>query len=202
MSRVRLDRLVVFDLEETCWEGEPPDGEFPEIIQIGAVEVLVRGEPRLGRSINLTVRPRRSTVSAFCTSLTGLTANTLRRAQPFPEAVRTLQKAFSMSAQTWAAWGRDDLTLARDFAKEDMEPPAMGGFLNLSALHGMLVGAAKPANLSVALQDYGMTFEGRPHDALYDAVNTARIFMAMSGRVRLLIAHEPIATHPAEPRHP
>jgi inhibitor of KinA sporulation pathway (predicted exonuclease) len=31
----RLDQILVVDVESTCWEGEPPDGQEPEIIEIG-----------------------------------------------------------------------------------------------------------------------------------------------------------------------
>ena len=30
-----LDKIIVIDLEATCWEGDPPPGQESEIIEIG-----------------------------------------------------------------------------------------------------------------------------------------------------------------------
>ena len=31
----KLDRILVVDVEATCWEGDPPPGQTSEIIEIG-----------------------------------------------------------------------------------------------------------------------------------------------------------------------
>ena len=31
----KLDRILVVDIEATCWEGNPPPGQTSEIIEIG-----------------------------------------------------------------------------------------------------------------------------------------------------------------------
>ena len=31
----KLDRILVVDVEATCWEGDPPPGQISEIIEIG-----------------------------------------------------------------------------------------------------------------------------------------------------------------------
>jgi inhibitor of KinA sporulation pathway (predicted exonuclease) len=47
----KLDRILVIDVEATCWEGEPPPGQTSEIVEIGLcvldVATLARVE-RLG----------------------------------------------------------------------------------------------------------------------------------------------------------
>ncbi len=68
----KLDRILVVDVETTCWEGDPPSGQTNEIIEIGLcvldVPTLARVEQR-----DIFVRPLCSTVSPYCTQLTTLT---------------------------------------------------------------------------------------------------------------------------------
>ena len=62
-----LDKILVIDLESTCWEGPPPLGQVSEIIEVGLVVVdvatLTRGEKR-----SILVKPVKSQVSEFCTA--------------------------------------------------------------------------------------------------------------------------------------
>lgn len=37
-----LDKVLVIDLEATCWENEPPKGQKSEIIEIGVALVDVK----------------------------------------------------------------------------------------------------------------------------------------------------------------
>lgn len=197
MTRVRLDRLVVFDVEETCWEDGPPEGQRTEIVEIGAAELLLDGEPRVGRTLSLAVRPVASRVSPYCTALTGITPEDARRGRPLREALATLRKEFGGPAKTWAAWGRDDLSIARDCAALGIDPPEMGGFVDLGALWGMLSGAPRAAGLRSALAGLGLEFEGTPHRALDDAVNTARVAAGLAGVLRPALAPAPGTPRPA-----
>lgn len=36
-----LDKIIVIDVESTCWEGPPPEGQVSEIIGIGVATVDV-----------------------------------------------------------------------------------------------------------------------------------------------------------------
>ena len=198
MARVRLDRMVVLDLEETCWDGEPPAGERAEIIEIGIAEVLLDGPARIGRTASLTVRPRFSRISPFCTRLTGITPEAARRGRPLGEAVATVRQEFGGAGKTWAAWGRDDIPLARDCAAVGVAPPAHGGFVDIGALWAMLSGAERAEGLKAALESLGLVFDGTQHRALDDAVNAARVVIALSGMLRERLAAPP-REHPREP---
>ncbi len=73
MSMNRAATLLnVVDVEATCWQDGPPDGQVSEIIEIGLTTVDLSLGQRIGRH-RILVRPQRSAVSAFCTELTGLT---------------------------------------------------------------------------------------------------------------------------------
>lgn len=59
-----FDRLLIIDVESTCWAGQPPGDAESEIIEIGiALLDLASGEPLSKDS--LLVKPERSTVSPF-----------------------------------------------------------------------------------------------------------------------------------------
>jgi inhibitor of KinA sporulation pathway (predicted exonuclease) len=108
VSRIRLDRMLVADFEQTCWEDGPPPGQRTEIIEIGIAEVRLEGEPCILRSAGYLVRPAASEVSPFCTALTGITPGMVRRqGRPLAEVLGTIRKNFGGGAKTWAAWGRD-----------------------------------------------------------------------------------------------
>ena len=186
---VRLDRAIVLDLEMTCWEGEVPAGERPEIIEIGIVEVNLR-TLSLRREGRYLVRPIASRVSPYCTALTGLTWEEVRTGRPLTEVCRTLAKEFGGARTTWFAWGRDDEVLARQAATDGAVLPFSGPFLDLSLLHGMAFPDQHRTGLAAACAHYGLDWQGRSHSALDDARMTARVLMEMLGRQRAAGARE------------
>lgn len=202
-GRTRLDRLVVIDLEMTCWEADPPPGQQSDVISIGAVElVLDEQEPRLGRTFERLVKPERSDVSDFCTRLTGLTPAMLRRAPSFIEACSALNRTLGGSSKSWGGWGDDRTALLEGAARHGITPPLEGPYIDLGALWGMLMGAQRSIGLRQALSMQGLEFDGTPHRALSDAVNAARIVSGVATTLRASFEpmHRPArAVKPAEP---
>ena len=66
MPRRTFDRIVVVDVEATCWAADPPPDQTSEIIEIGVCILDVANGERLDRK-SILVRPTQSSVSAFCT---------------------------------------------------------------------------------------------------------------------------------------
>ena len=60
----KLDEILVVDVESTCWDGPPPEGEESEIIEIGLCVVDVDSLSRLSKH-SILVKPQRSTISSF-----------------------------------------------------------------------------------------------------------------------------------------
>src|SRR5687767_879866 len=90
MARL-LDRILVIDVEATCWpRGEEPAGVESEIIEVGVAEVDVAAAAVVGNA-SLIVRPQRSTISAYCTELTTLTQAQVDAGVTFEEACRVLE---------------------------------------------------------------------------------------------------------------
>ena len=54
----KLDRIIVVDIEATCWQGDPPAGQASDIIEIGVCTLHVATRDRTDRR-SLLVRPTR-----------------------------------------------------------------------------------------------------------------------------------------------
>jgi hypothetical protein len=76
-----LDQIIVVDVESTCWEGPPPNGEESEIIEIGLCTLNIADGARLDRR-SIIVRPERSRVSAYCMQLTSITQSQVDEVSP------------------------------------------------------------------------------------------------------------------------
>ena len=103
----KLDRILVVDIEATCWEGNPPPGQISEIIEIGLcvldVSTLARVEQR-----DILVRPVCSTVSPDCTQLATLTQADVDGDVSLAEACQILANEYQAPARLWASYGDYD----------------------------------------------------------------------------------------------
>jgi inhibitor of KinA sporulation pathway (predicted exonuclease) len=103
----RLDRILVVDVESTCWEDEPLAGQMSEIIEIGLCVVDVAALERVERR-SILVRPACSTVSAYCTQLTTLTQADVDAGVPLTEACRVLADEYRSRERPFASFGDYD----------------------------------------------------------------------------------------------
>lgn len=85
-SGINYHTAIIFDLEMTAWEGSivrqwNGHDEDPEIIQIGAVEVVLEnGSLEIIREFEQFVKPKlRPTLSKYITELTGITQNVVEK---------------------------------------------------------------------------------------------------------------------------
>jgi inhibitor of KinA sporulation pathway (predicted exonuclease) len=177
----KYNRILFVDVELTCWEGAPPEGEASEVIAFGIVD-LKTDDLDIRREQLFLVRPQVSIISPFCSTLTGITPNEASAAPPLPEVVRTIRKTFGQS--DWCAWGRDDALIRESCARAGADLPFLGGFHDLSAQVRGLLGLTYRLGLDEALARFDLDWEGTPHDALADARNLARLFTALARRLR------------------
>jgi inhibitor of KinA sporulation pathway (predicted exonuclease) len=177
----QYNRMLFVDVELTCWEGSPPGGEVSEVIAFGIVD-LKTDDLAIRREKTYLVRPQASTISPFCSTLTGITPKEAEAAPPLPEVVRTIRKTFGQ--RDWCAWGRDDELISASCARAGSELPFLGGFHDLAAQMRNLLGLTYRLGLDEALERLGLDWEGPPHDALADARNLARLFVAVAQKLR------------------
>ena len=104
----KLDKILIIDIEATCWEGANPPGMENDIIEVGVCLMDTNtGEILSNRGI--LVKPERSEISDFCTSLTTITAEMIYRdGITFKEACEILRKEYQSQSRAWASFGAYD----------------------------------------------------------------------------------------------
>jgi inhibitor of KinA sporulation pathway (predicted exonuclease) len=177
----KYNRILCIDVEMTCWEGAPPAGEVSEMIALGIVD-LRTDDLEIRRAQQFLIRPQFSTISPFCSTLTGITPKEADAAPLLPEVLRSVRKNFGQS--DWCAWGRDDELIRDSCARAGAELPFPGLFHDLSAQVRLLLGLTYRPGLDEALARFNLDFEGPAHDALVDARNLARLYMEIARRLR------------------
>lgn len=183
MARL-LDKIVVVDVESTCWEGDPPPGQTSEIIQVGVCTIdtgsLERAEKR-----SILVKPVRSEVSEFCHALTGLTAEMLATAGTLADAAAVLKKDYRVKDRLWASWGDyDRRQFERVCAESSVAYPFGTGHLNVKTLFAVSMGLARELGMDGAYHQMGWTIEGVHHHGDDDAWNIAAVLCLLLKRAR------------------
>jgi inhibitor of KinA sporulation pathway (predicted exonuclease) len=186
---VRRDRIIIVDLEATCWEAAPPPGQQSEIIEIGicAFEVSRR---EIADRRSILVKPSRSKVSEFCTQLTTLTQEQVETGLEFAVACAELSEAYQTADRAWASWGNYDQRMFWDqCASFGVAYPFSNQHTNLKKLFGRLHHHGKGVGMAGALGIAGLTLEGTHHRGGDDAYNIARLLdfmLAQNGKDILL----------------
>lgn len=168
----RADKVVVFDLELTCWDTPcPPDGEVPEVIQIGWCLLDAATGERSGRQ-SLIVKPSRSRVSTYCTALTGITPQDARRGVPLRDACIRMTK-MGLRQYACAGYGDDLECLLKEAAINGAEIPFSRDYIDISLLVKLAARTYKGVSLEAACGALGVEMDGELHRADWDAWNAA-----------------------------
>ncbi|QNS04049.1 3'-5' exonuclease [Streptomyces xanthii] len=174
--------LNVVDVEATCWDGQPPPGAVSEIIEVGLTVVDLAAGERIARH-GILVRPERSSVSPFCTELTGLTQDQVAGGVSFAEACRILRDEHAARTRAWASWGDYD---RKQFERQCAAPGARYPFgrthINAKAVFTGSHGLRRRPGMAQALDVAGLPLEGRHHRGEDDAWNIAALVLHVAGR--------------------
>lgn len=171
----KLDQILVVDVESTCWDGPPPEGEESEIIEIGLCVVDVSDLQRLSKH-SILVRPERSAISPFCTELTTLTSEMFESAGLIRDAVKRLKQEFSSKDRLWASWGDyDRRQFERVCSTAGVGYPFGITHLNVKSLFAVTLGLEHEVGLDGAYEMLNMQMEGTHHRGDDDAWNIAGI---------------------------
>ena len=174
-----LDKIIVIDLESTCWDGPPPDGQVSEIIKIGVATVDVASLQRADKQ-SILLRPVRSQISDFCTRLTTLTPDHFASAGSLADATKTLKKQFRSHDRLWASWGDYDRRQFERVCKElDVAYPFGISHLNVKTLFAVTHGLDHEIGMDAACQHAGLPLEGTHHRGADDAWNIAALLATL-----------------------
>jgi inhibitor of KinA sporulation pathway (predicted exonuclease) len=179
-----LDRILVVDLEATCWEGEAPDGQASEVIEIGLCVLDVATGRRL-ENPSIVVRAEASTVSSYCTGLTTLTQEEVEAGLSLEEACRILREEYDGRKRLWASYGDyDRIKLQQECQARGIEYPFGSRHLNVKTLVALVHKLPREVPLDQALALAGLPLEGWHHRGSDDAWNIARLLASILEKAR------------------
>jgi inhibitor of KinA sporulation pathway (predicted exonuclease) len=174
----RKRNVLVVDLEATCWE----DGKYHlanEIIEIGITTVEVPTRKIIG-SRSIYVRPWYEKISEFCTQLTGITQDYIDKfGTDIYRAFTILREEYDSPHSIWMSWGSWDRKLfEQECTNKHLIYPFSKQHINVKALFGS-TRSGHGCGLGRACKILGIPFEGRPHTAIADSYNTAKVWLAI-----------------------
>jgi inhibitor of KinA sporulation pathway (predicted exonuclease) len=173
---VPLDKIVVVDLEATCWRGYPPKGQTNQIIEIGVCLLDIKTHEITDR-LGILVKPTRSKVSKFCTELTTITQEMLdEEGIPFKDACDLLFNEYNSKKRVWASFGDyDRRMLETDCKAHKIKYPFGKKHINVKTLFALKEKLNKEMGMARGLKHLNISLEGTHHRGVDDAYNTAKL---------------------------
>ncbi|MDF9448003.1 exonuclease [Bacillus toyonensis] len=170
-------RFIVFDIERNF---RPYKSEDPsEIVDIGAVKIDVSTMKVIGEFSEL-VKPS-APLTRHTTKLTGITKKDLIGVEKFPQIIEKFIQ-FIGEDSIFISWGKEDYHfLSHDCTLHGLECPYMEKDSRFD-LQKFIFQAYEELfehtpSLQFAVEQLGLTWEGKQHRALADAENTANILL-------------------------
>lgn len=170
------NRILVVDLEATCWENEIPKNQINEIIEIGICTLdVVTGEIKDKNSY--LIKPVKSEISLFCTKLTTITHELLdKEGMMFEDACNRIMNKYNSLECHWASYGKYDFTMMDTQCKTmNIQNPFGNNHINVKTLFSDVMGLTKRMGMEKALSCLNMPLVGTHHRGVDDAYNIAKI---------------------------
>ena len=172
-------RIIILDLQATCWKNneDRPIGEVNEIIEIGITEVDLVNKKILGME-GILVKPQKSTISDFCTELTTITADMVKDARTYPEALAYIKSKYKPQDLPWGSYGDYDRNqLRKNDELYNVRNPFSQTHQNVKNLFALKYGLKWEIGMDKALSHLGWKLEGVHHRGGDDSLNIAKIFL-------------------------
>ncbi len=176
--------FVDFEMQPVSTESFPEEYKIchTEIIEVGAV--VLNDKNKEISSFKRYVRPRYSDyIDDHIKDLTGITIKRLKGAPYFEKVFEEFREWCNHYRDyTIYAWSNNDkVQLKKEMELKKMEKGQdedymLTNWVDFQKEYGKLVGAHYSLSLEKALYMVGELFDGKAHDALYDARNTATLF--------------------------
>ncbi|KAK7195516.1 Exonuclease [Novymonas esmeraldas] len=183
-----FDYIIVVDVEATCEEHHRSYAH--EIIELPGVLIDVRtGQVDRARSFHTYVKPwRNPTLTRFCTQLTGITQETVDGAPGITEAIElfvqwyrdTIPKGAKVIFAADGPWDFKNFIHEHHILRDHVSFPSIFyEYLDIRTTFAHKLNNGVPIKLDAMLRKMNLSFEGRPHNGFDDAVNIARLAVAM-----------------------
>lgn len=178
----KFDKIIVLDLEATCWDEDTEAGraekgnQISEIIEFGLCSFYV-DTGNISEPVSIYTHPTTSKISQYCTDLTSYDWEFIRKnGIPFEGGLNRLRKHFGPKHRVMASWGNYDwYMISQQCLREDLAFPFGRSHINVKELHAIKRKLPKALGLGAALVHEKLEFVGTPHKGLDDAYNTAKI---------------------------
>lgn len=176
---LQKDKVIVVDLEATCWKKDPPKGQQSEIIEIGICRLHLE-TGKIDEKRGFLIKPTRSTMSDYCTSLTSITPEQLAEGVTFEDACQQIADIYQPQDYLWGSWGGYDLRMFK--AQSELfgvSYPMSESHVNLKQLYGDVQRKGRRCGLARAIRYEGLTMDGHHHRGMDDAWNTAQLLFKL-----------------------
>ena len=175
-TKTRYDKILVVDVEATCWDGKSPQGQYNDITEVG-IAVLDLKTMEITQPIReLLVKPTTSEISDFCEGLTGITQEMVdERGVTFKDACKHIRDMKSRE-YVWCSWGEyDRKQFERQCAREDVSFPWGRTHFNTKSEFARYMRLDRELGVPQALELIGESFDGSHHRGNDDALNIAKL---------------------------
>jgi inhibitor of KinA sporulation pathway (predicted exonuclease) len=168
-----LGKVVVVDIERTCWEDPIPD-ERSEIIEVGVCLLTVESL-EISRPRRIFVKPTTSKISEFCTKLTGITDDIIAtKGVTTAAAYEILVNEYKLNERVWAGWGWDNVRMQEQLPQPNQQPFSPS-YIDICGLFSIIHRSPRRFGLLQALALLNQEPIGSHHSAGDDAYNAARV---------------------------
>lgn len=168
-------KIIVVDIECTCWEDKEKQRNESEIIEIGIA--LLNQDGLITNNQSIFVRPQKIDISEYCTNLTGITEQQIRQyGIPFNDACNRIKEEYGPKSKIWASYGEYDKKMFRlECERKNVEYPFSDVHFNVKILFTLLSKLNKSMGTRASLEKLNLQFDGRQHSGKDDAYNIAKI---------------------------
>ncbi|MDM8559446.1 3'-5' exonuclease [Candidatus Parabeggiatoa sp. HSG14] len=172
------NKILVIDIEATCWRKKIPKGQLNEIIEVG-ICVLDTSTYEGTHNDSIIVKPN-SEVSEFCTELTTLTQGDVDKGISLKEACEILQTKYLSRERIWASYGAyDRKQFQRECKAKGVDYPFYSEHINVKELFAETFSLRNPVGMASALRKLELPLEGTHHRGVDDAWNIAKILACL-----------------------
>ena len=168
-----MDHVIFLDLEMNMVLKEYRDRLYQEIIEIGAVRL--DADYNEIDSFHCYVKPVwNDHIHSRIVQLTGITDENVSGADTFDKAIQEFLKwAGKDPVYCWS--DSDEIQVLQESKAKGVEI-SLGDWRDLQKEFGDYLSFERQTNLSLALEEAGLVFPGKKHNALDDARATAKLF--------------------------
>lgn len=171
---------IIFDIEASC---DKDNKSYPmETIEIGAVKIV---EGEVMDKFQTFIKPEYvSSLTEFCTSLTGITYEMLENAPSFKEGISAFYE-FALGHKIYSCGQFDRKFLTREIQDKIPETSFLiiknfieSSHINLKDLYSNVTGFKQAGMINMASR-LNLEIKGSVHRALDDAVNLSNIYLEL-----------------------